>query len=115
MAPACSTRGKRQNFATAPSVAMTDTVDTLTPSPDLANNRVLLYVSSYPSSTGPNCQSPHAKISIVAVPLDAPETASVIASGRNAGLGMIQRGQARALGRRSEKGACRKVFAFTPR
>ena len=48
--------------------------------PDLANNRVLLYVSSYPSSTGPNCQSPHAKISIVAVPLDAPETASVIAT-----------------------------------
>jgi WD40 repeat protein len=48
--------------------------------PDLANNRVLLYVSSYPSSTGPNCQSPHAKISIVAVPLDAPNTASVIAT-----------------------------------
>jgi hypothetical protein len=48
--------------------------------PDIANNRVLLYVSSYPSSTGPNCQSPHAKISIVAVPLDAPETASVIAT-----------------------------------
>ena len=48
--------------------------------PDLANNRVLLYVSSYPSSTGPNCQSPHAKISIVGVPLDAPETASVIAT-----------------------------------
>jgi hypothetical protein len=48
--------------------------------PDLANNRVLLYVSSYPASTGPNCQSPHAKISIVAVPLDAPETASVIAT-----------------------------------
>ncbi len=46
--------------------------------PDLANNRVLLYVSSYPSSTGPNCQNPHAKISIVGVPLDAPETASVI-------------------------------------
>ena len=26
--------------------------------PDLANNRVLLYVSSYPSSTGPHCQTP---------------------------------------------------------
>jgi hypothetical protein len=48
--------------------------------PDQANNRVLLYVSSYPSSTGPNCQQPHAKISIVAVPLNAPETASVIAT-----------------------------------
>src|SRR5262245_38890802 len=47
--------------------------------PDLANNRVLLYVSSYPAGTGPRCQPPHAKISIVAVPLDAPETASVIA------------------------------------
>jgi hypothetical protein len=47
--------------------------------PDLANNRVLLYVSSYPSQTGPNCSYPHAKISIVGVPLDAPETASVIA------------------------------------
>ena len=34
--------------------------------------------------------------------MTATETASVIASGRNAGLGMIQRGQARALGRRSE-------------
>ena len=41
---------------------------------------MLLYVSSYPSSTGPNCQNPHAKISIVGVPLDAPETASVIAT-----------------------------------
>jgi WD40 repeat protein len=48
--------------------------------PDLANNRVLLYVSSYPATVGPRCTSPHAKISIVAVPLDAPETASVIAT-----------------------------------
>ena len=47
--------------------------------PDLENERVLLYISSYPSGTGPRCQNPHAKISIVAVPLDAPETASVIA------------------------------------
>jgi hypothetical protein len=47
--------------------------------PDPANNRLLLYVSSYPSSTGPRCQYPHAKISIVEVPLDAPESASVIA------------------------------------
>jgi hypothetical protein len=47
--------------------------------PDSANNRLLLYVSSYPTQTGPHCQNPHAKISIVSVPLDAPETASVIA------------------------------------
>ncbi len=47
--------------------------------PDPPNNRLLLYVSSYPVGTGPRCQSPHAKISIVSVPLDAPETAAVIA------------------------------------
>jgi len=47
--------------------------------PDPANNRVLLYISSYPSGTGPNCQPPFSKISIVSVPLDAPTTASVIA------------------------------------
>jgi hypothetical protein len=46
--------------------------------PDLANGRVLLYISSYPGSTGPNCQSPFHKISIVQVPLSAPETASVL-------------------------------------
>jgi hypothetical protein len=48
--------------------------------PDLANNRLLLYISSYPGSSGPNCQSPFQKISIVSVPLNAPETASVIAT-----------------------------------
>jgi len=50
--------------------------------PDLANNRLLLYVSSYPIGTnnlGPNCQQPFGKISIVSVPLNAPETATVIA------------------------------------
>ncbi len=46
--------------------------------PDLANNRVLLYISSYPGGSGPNCQSPFRKISIVQVPLNAPETASVL-------------------------------------
>ena len=40
--------------------------------PDLDDNRVLLYISSAPGSSGPNCQSPHNKISIVSVPLDAP-------------------------------------------
>ena len=34
--------------------------------PDLANNRLLLYISSYPGSSGPRCQSPFRKISIVA-------------------------------------------------
>jgi hypothetical protein len=46
--------------------------------PDLKNTRVLLYISSYPGSSGPNCPSPFRKISIVEVPLNAPETASVI-------------------------------------
>ncbi len=47
--------------------------------PDLANNRVLLYISSYPSGTGPRCQPPFEKISIVSVPLDNIQGASVIA------------------------------------
>jgi len=46
--------------------------------PDLANNRLLLYISSYPGSSGPRCQSPFRKISIVQVPLNAPETSSVL-------------------------------------
>jgi hypothetical protein len=46
--------------------------------PDTANNRLLLYIASYPGSTGPNCQAPFRKISIVQVPLNAPETASVL-------------------------------------
>jgi hypothetical protein len=46
--------------------------------PDLANNRLLLYISSYPGSSGPNCQAPFQKISIVQVPLNAPETSSVL-------------------------------------
>ena len=46
--------------------------------PDLANNRLLLYISSYPGSSGPRCQSPFRKISIVDVPLDAPETSFVL-------------------------------------
>ena len=46
--------------------------------PDLANNRLLIYVSSYPGSSGPNCASPFQKFSIVQVPLDAPENASVL-------------------------------------
>jgi hypothetical protein len=46
--------------------------------PDLANNRLLLYISSYPGGQGPNCQVPFTKISIVQVPLSVPETASVL-------------------------------------
>jgi hypothetical protein len=46
--------------------------------PDLANNRLLFYISSYPGSTGPRCQPPFRKISIVQVPLDAPEASSVL-------------------------------------
>ena len=54
--------------------------------PDLANGRVLLYVSSYALIAGPHCgpgraEDPlHGKISIVAVPLAAPDTASVIST-----------------------------------
>ena len=60
--------------------------------PDLSNDRVLLYVSSYPASFlgptpfGTNCQrlnedgsQGHSKISIVAVPLSDPVEASVVA------------------------------------
>jgi hypothetical protein len=50
--------------------------------PDLGNGRLLLYVSSYPigsNNIGGVCQPPFGKISIVSVPLDAPETASVLA------------------------------------
>ena len=54
--------------------------------PDLANDRILLYVSSYALRPGPHCgpdreaDGLHGKISVVAVPLSAPETASVIAT-----------------------------------
>ena len=46
--------------------------------PDLANNRVLLYISSYPGGSGPNCVAPFRKISIVQVPLNNPEGSSVL-------------------------------------
>jgi hypothetical protein len=48
--------------------------------PDLANNRVLLYISSYSSGAGPRCVAPYGKISIVGVPLDNIQGASVIAT-----------------------------------
>ena len=48
--------------------------------PDLGNNRVLLYVSSYaPAANQPDCQPPHDKISIVEVPLAAPQLSRVVA------------------------------------
>jgi len=50
--------------------------------PDLANGRLLVCVSSFPISSvdiGGTCQQPFGKFSIVSVPLDAPETAHVIA------------------------------------
>ena len=62
--------------------------------PDLANNRVLLYISSYPAAYlsatptpwGNTCQrltatgaEGHSKLSIVEVPLNAPQTARVLA------------------------------------
>ena len=67
--------------------------------PDLANDRLLIYVSSYAlgaSSIGPNCPAPtaehpvsHDKISIVEVPLDAPRDSTVI----NEPSGMFQGGE----------------------
>jgi hypothetical protein len=46
--------------------------------PDPPNNRLLLYISSYPGSSGPHCPTPFRKFSIVEVPLEAPETSSVL-------------------------------------
>ena len=47
--------------------------------PDLANGRLLLYVSSYsPNAAFPDCQPPHDKISVVEVPLANAASASVI-------------------------------------
>ena len=48
--------------------------------PDDAAGRALLYVSSYsPNATFPDCQPPHDKISVVSVPLAAPQLAAVVA------------------------------------
>jgi hypothetical protein len=48
--------------------------------PDAENGRMLVYVSSYsPSPAQKDCQPPHDKISIVAVPDAAPESAKVVA------------------------------------
>ena len=48
--------------------------------PDEAAGRALLYVQSYsPNASFPDCQPPHDKISIVSVPLAAPQLAAVIA------------------------------------
>lgn len=52
--------------------------------PDLANNRVLIYISVSgpaffgPSPFGNNCQAEHNKFDIVEVPLDNPEAAAVM-------------------------------------
>jgi hypothetical protein len=50
--------------------------------PDLPNNRLLLYATTAASSGGPYCQIPHNRIPIVTVPLDAPQTASVLSEPR---------------------------------
>ncbi|NAZ85019.1 hypothetical protein GTR00_02635 [Kineococcus sp. T90] len=48
--------------------------------PDEASGTAYLYVSSYsPNPTLPDCAPPHDLISVVAVPLDAPEQAAVVA------------------------------------
>jgi len=56
--------------------------------PDLRHGRVLLYVSSYPLIPGPHCgpgkeaNGRHGKISVVAVPLRAPQQARVVSTPR---------------------------------
>ncbi len=50
--------------------------------PDLDNNRVLIYATTASNGGGLYCEGPHNRIPIVAVPLDAPEKASVIAEPR---------------------------------
>jgi hypothetical protein len=52
---------------------------TLAPSKDLES--VYVYVSSYsPSAANAYCKPPHDKLSVIDVPLDAPETASVVST-----------------------------------
>jgi hypothetical protein len=47
--------------------------------PDLANERLIVYVSSYnPSATVLNCLPPHDKISVVEIPLGNPQAARVL-------------------------------------
>ncbi|MEU3272025.1 hypothetical protein ABZ639_14355 [Saccharomonospora sp. NPDC006951] len=49
--------------------------------PDRRRGSVLLYVSSYsPAADLPNCRPPHDKISIVEVPVKAPQRAEVVAT-----------------------------------
>ena len=81
-------------FATVDQIAAVATdcgAHTITAFPDLDNNRLLVYVSSYPLRPGPNCgpktgpagpdrESPlHEQISVVEVPLLNPAASSVIA------------------------------------
>jgi hypothetical protein len=46
--------------------------------PDTANDRLIVYVSSYGPGANLNCLPPHDKISVVEIPLDDPESASVL-------------------------------------
>ena len=83
--------------------------------PDAANNRVLLYISSYPTSFrgptpyGTQCSlaNPgHDKISVVEVPLNAPQNARVVATPGPLGLPDI-------LGVPGQRG-CHDIAVFTP-
>jgi hypothetical protein len=77
-------------FATIEQVAAVDTdcgAHTITAFPDLDNNRLLVYASSYPLRPGPHCgpttrpEKPlHEQISVVEVPLFNPAASSVIAT-----------------------------------
>ena len=50
---------------------------TTIPEPD--KNRLIVYISSYSPGANPNCLPPHDLISVVEIPLDAPQNAKVIA------------------------------------
>jgi LVIVD repeat len=80
--------------------------------PDLANNRLLLYISSYPSSFlgptpyGTQCSRPHDKISIIEVPLSNPAAARVIATPT---LGLAQ---SNIFGGTGAAAGCHDISAF---
>ncbi len=64
---------------------------TILPEPE--NDRVLVYVSSYPlggAAIGPNCQEPHGYISIIEVPLDDPASAVVHTHDLDAGTALAE-------------------------
>ena len=67
----------RPRYVAAVETACGSHTHTLAPSRDGAD--LYVYVSSYsPNAAFPDCQPPHDRISVVKVPVDAPETAAVV-------------------------------------